>query len=269
MRLVTHSLAVLALAAAVPAAAEDLTIFSKVTRDGGAPATTTSYISSDHARFTQAEGQEAILDLGTGTTTVIDGRKKEYFVITPQDWDQMRARVEQTMNSPEMKRAQEQMKNLPPEVQKRMESMMGGMASQIEVQRAGGTRKIAGYACENWTWSFGQMSRTEQCLTTELPVPVQTFDRYRQFSQNMMSMMAAMGPMAKGIAQMQEKMKDMKGIPLASTTSVNVMGRSTKTTTEVTDIKKGSIPASAWEVPAGYKKVDNPMLKDTAPRPRH
>jgi hypothetical protein len=269
MRLVTHSLAVLALAAAMPAAAEDLTIVSKVTRDGGPPTTTTSYISSDHARFSQAEGQEAILDLGTGTTTVIDGRKKEYFVITPQDWEQMRARIEQTMNSPEMKRAQEQMKSLPPEVQKKMQSMMGGMASQVEVKKLGTTRKVAGYTCENWTYSFGQMTRTEQCLTTELPVPVQTFDRYRQFSQNMMSMMAAMGPMAKGINELQEKMKDMKGIPLAVTTSVNVMGRSSSTSTEVTDIKRGSIPASAWEVPAGYKKVDNPMLKDMAPRPRH
>src|SRR5438445_2434790 len=144
MRFATHSLAVLALAAALPAAAEDLTIVSKVTRDGGPPTTTTSYISSDHARFAQAEGQEAILDLGTGTTTVIDGRKKEYFVITPQDWEQMRARMDQMMNSPEMKRAQEQMKNLPPDVQKRMQSIRGGMASEVEVQKPGTTRQHAG-----------------------------------------------------------------------------------------------------------------------------
>ena len=266
MRFATHSLAVLALAAALPAAAEDLTIVSKVTRDGGPPSTTTSYISSDHARFVQGESQEAILDLATGSTTVIDGRKKEYYVITPQDWQQMSARVQQAMNSPEMKRAQEQMKNLPPDVQKRMQSMMGGMASQVDVKKLGTTRKIAGYTCENWTWSFGQMTKTEQCLSTELPISPATFDKYRQYSQNMMSMMAAMGPMAKGIAEMQEKMRDMKGIPLAVTTSVSVMGRSSTTSTEVTEVRKGALPASAWAVPAGYTKVENPMTKEMAPR---
>jgi hypothetical protein len=266
MRLTTHSLAILALAAALPAAAEDLTIVSKVSRDGGPPSTVTSYIATDHARFAQSEGQEAILDLATGTTTVIDGRKKEYFTITPQDFEQMRARMQQMMNSPEMQRAQEQMKNLPPDVQKRMQSMMGGMASQVEVKKLGTTRKIAGYSCEDWTYSFGGMSKTVQCLTTELPLPPQTFDRYRDYAKNMMSMMASMGPMAKGIADIQEKMKDMKGIPLAVTTSVNVMGRSSSTSTEVTEIKKGPLPRSVWDVPAGFTKVANPMLKEMAPR---
>ena len=95
------------LLAALPAGADDLTIVSKMTRDGGEPTTATSYLSSDHARMVQPDGQEAILDLKTGQTTVIDGRKKEYFVVTRQDMDQMKAKLEQTMNSPEMLKAQE------------------------------------------------------------------------------------------------------------------------------------------------------------------
>ena len=27
------------------------------------------------------------------------------------------------------------------------------------------------------------------------------------------------------------------------------------------EVRKGPIPASAWEIPAGYTKIDNPMLK--------
>ena len=96
------------LGAALPAAADDLTIVSKLTRDGGEPATATSYLSSDHARMVQPDGGEAIIDLKTGQITVIDGRKKEYFVVTRQDMDQMKARMQQTMNSPEMQKAQEQ-----------------------------------------------------------------------------------------------------------------------------------------------------------------
>lgn len=263
MRIRVHFVAGV-LAAALPAAADDLTIVSKISRESGPPTTATSYLSSDHARVVQPDGGEAILDLKTGQITVIDGRKKEYFVVTRQDMDQMKARLQQAMDNPEVKRAQEQMKNLPPEIQKRMQGMMGAVVSSVDVKKTGTARKIAGYNCENWTISVGTVSKTEQCLTTELPIPVQAWDTYRDFAESMKGMMAAMGPMAKGISDMQAKMKEMRGFPLASTNSTSVLGRSTTSSTEVVEVKKGAIPASAWEVPAGYRKVDNPMLKAAA-----
>jgi hypothetical protein len=61
--------------------------------------------------------------------------------------------------------------------------------------------------------------------------------------------------------QMREKMKDMKGLPLARTTTVSVMGKTTVSSEEVTDIKKGPIPASAWVIPADYKQVESPMAR--------
>jgi uncharacterized protein DUF4412 len=261
-----HFVAAALLGAALPATADDLTIVSKTTRDGGEPTTATSYLSTDHARMVQPDGGEAILDLKTGQITVIDGRKKEYFVVTRQDMDQMKTRLQQTMNSPEMQKAQDQMKNLPPEVQKKMQGMMGAAAGSFDVKKQGTTRKIAGYNCDNWTVTFGQFSKTEQCMTTELPVPVQTFDAYRDFAEGMRSMMASMGPMSKGMADIAAKMKEMRGYPLAVSTSSSFMGRSSTASSEVVEVKKGAIPASAWEVPAGYRKVDNPMLKAAAPR---
>ena len=207
-------------------AADDLTIVSKATRDGGEPTTATSYLSTDRARMVQPDGQEAILDLKTGQITVIDGRKKEYFVVTRQDMEQMKTRIQQTMNSPEMQKAQDQMKNLPPEVQKRMQGMMGAATGSFDVKKAGTTRKIAGYNCDNWTVTLGQFSKTEQCMTTELPVPVQTWDAYRDFAEGMRSMMASMGPMSKGMADIAAKMKEMRGYPLAVSNTSSFMGRS-------------------------------------------
>ena len=259
-----HFVAAALLGAALPAAADDLTIVSRMTRDGGEPTTATSYLASDHARIVQPD-QDAILDLKTGQITVIDGRKKEYFVVTKQDMDQMKTRLQQTMNSPEMQKAQEQMKNLPPELQKRMQGMMGGAGGGFDVKKTGTTRKIAGYNCDNWTITLGQFSKTEQCMSTELPVPVQTWDTYRDFAEGMKSAMASMGPMGKGIADIAAKMKEMRGFPLSSTTTSSFMGRSSSTSSEVVEVKKGAIPASAWEVPAGYRKIDNPMLKAMPP----
>jgi hypothetical protein len=39
------------------------------------------------------------------------------------------------------------------------------------------------------------------------------------------------------------------------------MGTAHTSTTEVVEIKKGPIPASAWTIPAGYKRVESPMAK--------
>ena len=261
MRFLNRSLAALVLAAGVSAAAEDLTIVSKRTHDGKPSDNTTSYLASDHVRMAQDEGRESIVDLKTGQMTMLDGKKKTYYIITRQDMEQFKAKMAERMNSPEMKQAEEKMKSLPPEVQKKMEAMMGGVAGSFDVQKTGTTRKVAGYACENWTITLGQFSKTEECLTSDLQLPVQAWDTYRDFAESMKSMTAAMGPMAKNMAQMQEKFKGMKGFPLATTTAVSVLGHSSTSTSEVTEIKRGPIPASAWEVPAGYTKVDNPMLK--------
>lgn len=46
------------------------------------------------------------------------------------------------------------------------------------------------------------------------------------------------------------------------------MGHKSVVASEVTEVKRGPIPASAWEIPAGYTKVDNPMLKALQSHPK-
>ena len=109
--------------------------------------------------------------------------------------------------------------------------------------------------------TLGQVSKTEQCMTSELPVPAPTWSAYRDFAEGMAGMMASMGPMGKSMADVAAKMKDMRGFPLAITTNSSMMGRSMNVSSEVVEVKKGPIPASAWAIPEGYRKIDNPMLK--------
>ena len=260
MRHCARCLAIIVVAAGIPAAAEDLTIVSKVTSDKNPPAVSTSYLASDHIRMTHGDGGEVIMDMKSGDVTTLDSKKKEYYVVTKADMQAMMAKMQEQMNSPEMKKAQEQMKNLPPDMQKKMESMMGG-AMAIDVHKLGTSRKVAGYSCDEWTMTIGEMSKTQQCLTSELQFPVQAFEAYKGFAESMKAMMQSMGPMAKGMGAMQDKMKEMKGYPLATTTTVSVMGHVSNTSSEVTEIKMGPIPASAWVVPPDYTKVDSPMAK--------
>lgn len=249
----------------VLAAADDLIIVSKVTRDGGAALTATSYISSDRLLIAQPE-VDAIIDVGSGDMTVLDKKKKTYYVVTREDLDAMAAMVEEHMNSPEMRQMQEQMKNLPPETRKRLEGAMGGMFA-VDVKKAGTTRKVAGYECENWTIKIGEMSTAEHCVTSELQLPAQTWKAYRNYTDSLKSLMGAMGPIGKNMEAMKEQFAKMKGYPLATTTTTSMMGRETVIVNEVESIKRGEIPATAWEIPAGYKKVENPMMKAMRSRP--
>jgi hypothetical protein len=267
MRFLIRSLAVLLLSTVLPSYAQNLTIVSKVTRDGGPPETKISYISSDHVRISQGDGKESIVDFKTGQMTTLDAKKKTYYVITRADIDAFAAKMNEQMNSPEAKKGQEAMKNLPPEQQKKMDSAAEGMFT-FDVQKTGTTRKIAGYKCENWKVTMGQFSRSEECLTSELKFPAQAWDMYRGFADNMKSVMAAMGPMAKSAGKMQEQFKQMKGYPLANTTTTEIMGHKSVIASEVTEVKHDPIPGSAWEVPSGYTKIDNPMLKALQTRPR-
>ncbi len=71
----------------------------------------------------------------------------------------------------------------------------------------------------------------------------------------------AQNPMFKGMAKVAEEMKKIQGFPLARTTEFQMMGKSTTTSSEAIEVKQGPVPASAFEIPAGYKKVDSPMAK--------
>ena len=54
-------------------------------------------------------------------------------------------------------------------------------------------------------------------------------------------------------------MLKMKGYPLLTRVTGVIMGKKIVVGTEVTAIRQGSIPSSAWAIPAGYTKVANPM----------
>jgi hypothetical protein len=249
---------------ALPAGAEDLTIVSKSVHDQNPPQITTSYIASDRMRMVTPEGSEILAEPAAGKFTMIDNKKKEYYVVTKQDmeamYQEMAARMKEA--EPKMREAQEKMKSLPPEMQQKMAALMGGgFAAQINVAKGPGSRTIAGYKCDNWTVSIGTLSKTEECLTQDVPFPPQIWESYQDFANSMKTAMSAMGPMGQSMAQLQEKMKDLKGLPLASSTTLSVMGKTTVNSQEVTDIKKGPVPASAWVIPADYKLVESPMAR--------
>lgn len=232
------------------AASDDLTIVSKNIHNGKPAGNSTSYLASDHVRMAQGNGNEMIVDAQTGVMTTLDGKKKTYYTTTRQDVQQMSAKMAAMMNDPKTQQGMQM-----------MQKMTGAMAESYEVKDTGVTRQIAGFSCEEWTITMGGISTTRECLTTALQYPAHALDVFKEFSQSMQSTMSAFGPMAKASAGLAEKRKAMKGFSVATSSATEIMGIKMSEETEVVEVRRGSIPASTWEIPAGYTQVENPMLK--------
>jgi len=248
-------------AVSVPgAAAEDLTLVFKSTGKQGA-SNATSYYSSEKMRTGDAEN-ETIVEYGPAKIVAIDHKKKEYSEITLAEMEaamkQAAAKLEQAS-----KQMEQQMASMPPAVREKMEQMMGGAASAVTVTK-GGSRQVAGYACQDYTIAMGEAMTTKLCATTALAFPAPNVD-YRKFASFAGSAGAMTNnPMSKGMSKMVDEMKKIEGITIAESTSFKIMGRSTDTSREAVEIKKGPIPASAFDVAAiarGYKKVAHPVTK--------
>ena len=251
MRLTTLVLSALLFAATASSASDDLTVVSKNTRNGAPSDPTTSYIASDHVRMDVGDGHETIMDLKTFTTTMLDTRKKTYYTTTKADLDEYAAKMKEKMNDPEMKKGMEM-----------MQGMAKGMASEIEVKKTGQTRDVAGFHCEEWSIKMNQYTTMKECVTSKLQYPVKAYEAFKEYGQSMSKAMSgSFGGMAKSGNDMAEKMKAIKGYPVASSMAMDIMGNKTTTESEVTEVRHSSIPASTWEVPADYTKVENPMMK--------
>lgn len=222
----------LALAGAAPA--EDLTIVTTVDVGKGQPITTTQYIGKDKVRSSDGEN-DTIMDQATGTIVMVNHKKKEYFETSLQDMAATMAKMEKEMQGTPM-------------------ASMFGKVEPVSVQKGAQPRKVAGYDTEHWVMSMGEGMKFEIWAAPGLEVPLQYYDtRKAQY--------AAMGPMGKRFQAMFEEMRKVKGFPLATTISAKMMMVNMQIKSEATEVRKGAIPASAFQVPAGYKKKDPPFKK--------
>ena len=160
------------------------------------------------------DGGEVIMDMKTGDMTTLDGKKKEYYVITKADMQAMMAKMQEQMNSPEAKKAQEQMKNLPPEMREE-DGGHDGRRHDGRRPQAGTSRKIAGYSCDELDDDDRRDVQDRAVPHQRAAVPDASLRRVPGVRREHEGDDAKLGPMAKGMGQMSEKMKEMKGFPLA------------------------------------------------------
>src|SRR6185503_863437 len=103
--------------------------------------------------------------------------------------------------------------------------------------------------------------KTDTCNSTALkfPVPEAELKRFSSMAQGMAGMVN--NPMGKGIAQMAEKMKEVQGFPLAQSSTISMMGKTSTTGREAVEVKEGPVDPAVFALPAGYKKIQSPTMK--------
>ena len=234
----SRSAAVLA-CAVLPAlaGAGEMTVVSRTTMGTGSPTTATQYIGNDRIRTSDGEN-DVIVEVASGNLTVINHKKKEYYEVTREQMMAGMQKFEQQMAGP---------------AGAMFEKMMGGKVGEVTVQK-GAARKVAGYDCTSYTFSLGENMRYETCMTQGLQLPAAYYDALR-------SPYAMMGPMGRRFVKVFDEMQKVKGFPIAMSSTVSLMGKNMSLNSETTEVRTGALPATAFQMPAGYKKKDAPFGK--------
>jgi Domain of unknown function (DUF4412) len=218
---------------AAPLSAVDLTIVSKVTM-GDSVSDSTTYLTSEYSRSHSGQN-DSIMHFPTGKMTMIDHGKKEYWETSLEEMTAY------------WKKLTREMKGTP------MEAMFG-FGEEVEVEKLPGKRSFAGYDCQRYSLSLGDVLEVDLWASTSLEPPARYFDGRKLAA-------AAMGPMGQLFEKLYDELKKIKGFPLSTAVILRTPMSRTQTLDEAVEVKKGPIPASTFAVPSGYKKKKSPFTK--------
>ncbi len=216
----------------------------------------------------QSQGGLMIYDGDQQKMIVLDPAKKTYSEMTPESLKamtkSMTARMEEAkakMSPEQRKQMDEMMAKMSPEQRKQLQGAMGEKPApgekpkppQIKWERTGTKQTVAGFSCEGFKelkdgkadaegcyipWNAGAISKSDLA-------PMRKMDDF--LSQSGMN-----SPSQRGFTTFSQ-LDQMPGFPGVWT---RTSSGEAKEEQRVTDIKRGSIPADKFQLPAGYTKKD-------------
>ena len=176
---------------------------------------------------------DTLVDYENGINYTIEHKKK---TIQKFSWDDMEAAVEAMAES---------MKNMPAFALK----LMGGGDGEVTVEDLG-KEAVVGRTCRKWKITSGKMIfETSNDPSLKPPIPAVSYQR----SLKVKNLIGAMGPAASQMRKIGEEMSKIQGVALKTRTVMPIVG---EVTSEATEVKEGTIPASSFALPDGYKLVD-------------
>jgi len=247
--------------AVTPVEAQGILFVQRETRNGQSM---TNQIQIDKAHMraeTHAGGGPGIVifDAAKQTLSMVDTNKKTYSEMTRADLEQTRKQMDSVMAQ-----MQEQLKNLPPEQRQIMEQAMRGRgalpganaAAAPKVQyRATGSDKVGQWSCAKYEGYVGQEKTAELCTVDPktFGLSAADFDVARQLAEFMKTIV----PASAGQMFVHGTVEDQgfSGIPVRQTSFRN---GAVESTSEITEFRRDSFPASTFEIPSGFRKEAMP-----------
>jgi len=207
---------------------------SGITARGSGTSTTTDYFSKNAMKTGQSDGTDTIIKFDVEKIITIDNRKKTYTEMTFKQLQELLDKAGIAFSEGANKEQMEAIKK-----------MMGQMAASFSVAKVGPGENIAGYATEKYLVK-GPIEMEIHAAAT-LKIPPAYYD--------VMKLQIPANPILD-TKRLFDEMKKITGIPLKTVTTIKMMNMESRTTKIATSIEKTKIPASVFEVPAGYKLVD-------------
>jgi hypothetical protein len=102
-------------------------------------------------------------------------------------------------------------------------------------------KTVAGYECRGWRLRAGS-AVLDVYTTTAVPVGVDAFAEFLEWTGA-----------AEAMAGLWGEMRKLPGFPMETHAQVNVLGELQETVSTVTRLQVAPVPASLFEVPAGYR----------------
>ena len=241
--------------ASVTLQAQGIVLVEQETRDGKT-ITNQMQLDKTHIRTESHAGENMafIFDEGAQTARVVNLDKKTYMEMNRAFMQQMQQQMAQM---------QEQLKNLPSQQRAIMEQAMRGrggfpgagapQAAKIEYRQTGSDR-AGQWSCTKYEGFRGQEKVMEVCAVDPKDLGVTPADF--EVAKHLAEFLGSMMPQAADRVVVPGSTADQgfSGIPVRRTAYAN--GR-VESVTEIKEVRREAIPASAFEVPAGFKR-ENP-----------
>jgi hypothetical protein len=241
------------------AAADAGAVMESVVRDlsGGAPQETpmTTFAQAGMMRVDmKADGNAMIFKNDVFYT--IDTKGKTYIAMDRASMKQMADQL-----APMMKQMQEQMARMPPEQRAQMEKLMGGntpgmgKAKTRTVRKTSRAGQAGGYACSYVEIVEDGVVESEMCIAPagKLSGGQEFMDAALKMGTMLKDMLSSMQGLQQMVHENAALFDQLGGIPVLTRDFAN--GKSVSETA-IKSLKSEAIPATMFEIPAGYTKRD-------------
>jgi hypothetical protein len=218
------------------------------------------YVQNGSGRFVDPEGHASLIK--NDTMYIIDDSDRSYIVFDKATMEAVAKKLADAMA-----RMKEQLAKLPPEQRAQMEQAMGGAGlpaegktRTVDVKDTGKSDKVDARACKLWDITRDGKLDEQVCV-----VPYSALPGKENFQALFASFAKVFEEMAKSVPMLTGMMANefsaqvkMNGFPFRQR-SYDDQGKLDDEETLVKEWRDGDLPASMFEIPAGYKQKQMPM----------